>query len=56
MIWNGVLIMYNKVAEFIKDRIDMQPVIGLILGSGLGRFPEPLKTLFTSIIRIFPVY
>ena len=38
MIWNGVLIMYNKVAEFIKDRIDMQPVIGLILGSGLGRF------------------
>ena len=43
MIWNGVLIMYNKVAEFIKDRIDMQPVIGLILGSGLGEISRTIE-------------
>ncbi|MGI6188509.1 MAG: purine-nucleoside phosphorylase [Clostridiales bacterium] len=35
--------MYNKVAEFIKDRIDMQPVIGLILGSGLGEISRTIE-------------
>ena len=38
-----MLIMYNKVAEFIKDRIDMQPVIGLILGSGLGEISRTIE-------------
>lgn len=28
--------MYKRAAEFIKKRIDIQPTIGIILGSGLG--------------------
>lgn len=31
---------YKKAAEFIKDKLDKKPVIGIILGSGLGRLAE----------------
>ncbi len=36
--------MHNRIAEFIKDRTDIQPVIGLILGSGLGDIAKAIET------------
>ena len=35
--------MYDEIARFIKERTDIQPVIGLILGSGLGDATEVIE-------------
>jgi purine-nucleoside phosphorylase len=48
----------NKAANFIKDKIERQPTVALVLGSGLGKFAEelenPVKIPYNEIPN-FPV-
>ncbi|MGI6703047.1 MAG: purine-nucleoside phosphorylase [Clostridia bacterium] len=49
---------YRKAAEFIEERLDTRPAVGLILGSGLGQMAEYIegkKVIDYSEIPGFPM-
>jgi len=48
----------KKAVEFLKERIEVSPTIGIVLGSGLGRIAEVIespKTIRYAEIPGFPV-
>lgn len=48
----------KKAVEFLKERIEVSPTIGIVLGSGLGRIAEVIespKTIRYAEIPGFPL-
>ena len=43
MIKNAQTVRANKAANFIKKQADVRPILGIILGSGLGDFAENIE-------------
>ncbi|OGW05623.1 MAG: hypothetical protein A2889_02890 [Nitrospinae bacterium RIFCSPLOWO2_01_FULL_39_10] len=56
MIKNAQTVRANKAANFIKKQADVRPILGIILGSGLGDFVENIENKITIPYNKIPYF
>ena len=53
MKYNFNLEYFEKIADYVKSKIDFKPQTALILGSALGSLASDIKTPLRFLMRIF---